>query len=799
MLLIERATLFTPDDVIVDGAVLIDGGRIVACGPAAEVAAPAGAAHIDAQGASVAPGFIDLQLNGALGDDFTQDPATIWRVAAHLPRWGCTAFLPTIITAPLTVVEQAQAVLAGGPPEGWRGAAPLGLHVEGPFLNPQKKGAHNPEHLRPPSLAHVAAWSPAQHVRLVTLAPELDGGLTTSGRPLVNLSLALNHALGGELVAGYHWFNLIIHAGAGLLLFGIVRRTLGQPVLAARFGPAALPLAWGAAALWLLHPLQTAAVTYIVQRAEVLMGLCYLLTLYAFIRMAEKPETGRRLGGDGAANRKPEGRFWAAISIVACLAGMACKEVMVTAPLMVLLYDRTFVAGGFRAAWARGWRYYLALAGTWVLLAWLVAGTGGRGGTAGFGIEVSPWEYALTQCQAVVHYLGLVVWPHPLVFDYGIATVNSPAAVWWQALLLAGLVAGTVVALVRRPVAGYAGAWFFALLAPSSSVVPVVTQTMAEHRMYLALAAPVILLAAGLHGWLGRRAWLVLGLLGVLGGGLTFRRNADYATADGLWADTVAKRPANARAHHNLGLAVQNLGRFEEAERHLRRAIALAPGSPEPLYNLGLVLTRLERPAEAIALYEAALKLGPDHAATHNNLANLLLATGRPDEAGRHYAEAVRLQPGSAGMRNSYGGWLIDAQRPAEALAQLEEAIRLDPGMAELRFNAGNACAALGRLPAAADHYREAIRLQPDHAEARNNLGNILLELDRLPEALGEFEAALRSRPDYFAPRRTLALLLLLHLHRPAEALPHLEILARLQPGNQEIAAALVRARAGGR
>jgi tetratricopeptide (TPR) repeat protein len=622
------------------------------------------------------------------------------------------------------------------------------------------------------------------------LAPELDGGLTTSGRPLVNLSLALNYALGGELVAGYHWFNLLIHAGAGLLLFGIVRRTLGQPVLATRFGSMALPLAWLVAALWLLHPLQTAAVTYIVQRAEVLMGLCYLLTLYAFIRMVEKPETG---------NRKPESRLWATISIVACLAGMACKEVMVTAPLMVLLYDRTFVAGSFRAAWTRGWRYYLALAGTWVLLAWLVAGTGGRGGTAGFGIEVSPWEYALTQCQAVVHYLGLVVWPHPLVFDYGIATVNSPAAVWWQALLLAGLVACTVVALIRRPAVGYAGAWFFALLAPSSSVVPVVTQTMAEHRVYLALAAPVILLAAGLHGWLGRRAWPVLGVLAVLGGGLTFRRNADYATAEGLWADTVAKRPANARAHHNLGLAVQNLGRFEEAERHLRRARELAPGSPEPLYNLALVLTRLERPAEAIALYQEALKLGPDHAATHNNLANLLLAAGRSDEAGRHYTEAVRLQPDSAGMRNSYGSWLIDAQRPAEALAQLEEAIRLDPGMAELRFNAGNACAALGQLPAAADHYRGAIRLQPDHAEAHNNLGNILLELDRLPEALGEFEAAVRARPDYFAARRTLALLLLLHLQRPAEAVPHLEVLARMQPGNQEIAAALARARAGGR
>lgn len=177
MQFIDHATLYTPDDVIADGAILIDGSRIVACGPAAEVAAPASAAHIDAQGASVAPGFIDLQLNGALGDDFTQDPATIWRVAAQLPRWGCTAFLPTIITAPLATVTAAQTVLAAGPPPGWRGALPLGLHVEGPFLNPQKKGAHNPVHLRLPSLEHVAAWSPAQHVRLVTLAPELDGAL----------------------------------------------------------------------------------------------------------------------------------------------------------------------------------------------------------------------------------------------------------------------------------------------------------------------------------------------------------------------------------------------------------------------------------------------------------------------------------------------------------------------------------------------------------------------------------------------------------------------------------------------
>ena len=125
----------------------------------------------------LAPGFIDLQINGAFGDDFTADPATIWRVAEGLPRYGVTAFLPTIITSPLEQVAAGQRIVTEGEPDGFRGARPLGLHVEGPFLNPQKKGAHNPKYLRLPSVEAVAGWSPATGIRLVTLAPELPWAL----------------------------------------------------------------------------------------------------------------------------------------------------------------------------------------------------------------------------------------------------------------------------------------------------------------------------------------------------------------------------------------------------------------------------------------------------------------------------------------------------------------------------------------------------------------------------------------------------------------------------------------------
>ena len=183
---------------------------------------------------------------------------------------------------------------------------------------------------------------------------------------MVNLSLAINYALGGMATWGYHALNLAIHILAGLTLFGVVRRTLLQPSLLTRFGQAALSLALAVAVIWTIHPLQTEAVTYIAQRAESLMGLFYLLTVYCFIRGTESETPG----------------IWYKLSVAACLLGMASKEVMISAPLMVLLYDRTFVGGSFRQAWERRRPLYMGLFGTWLLLGYLVVGTHNRNRTA---------------------------------------------------------------------------------------------------------------------------------------------------------------------------------------------------------------------------------------------------------------------------------------------------------------------------------------------------------------------------------------------------------------------------------
>ncbi|HVS51866.1 MAG TPA: tetratricopeptide repeat protein [Opitutaceae bacterium] len=589
------------------------------------------------------------------------------------------------------------------------------------------------------------------------LAPPALRGSSAAGRPIVNLSLALNRALGGDDVRGYHAFNLAVHLAAALALFGLVRRTLAH---VNRSGAAAgrreldpTATACAIALLWVVHPLLTESVTCIIQRTESLMGLFYLLTLYCFARSAE----GRSTDGTGFSRH---GRGWGIMAVAACALGAATKEVAATAPVLVLLYDRTFLAGSFRAAWRARWRWHAALAATWIVVALLIWRSETRGGTVGFGRGVAWWEYALTQCRAIVLYLRLALWPHPLVLDYGTDVVRDPFAVLPQALLLAVLLAATFWALVRRPRLGFLGASFFVVLAPSSSVVPIVTQTMAEHRMYLPLAAVIAGAVLALRACGARAAWPIVAAAGVALAGATLARNRDYGTADAIWHDTVAKRPGNARAHFALAQIADAAGRRDEAIAEGEIALRLQPDDPVAHFNLAFDLDRAGRFEEAAARYREAARLRPDAAAAHVNLVGVLVELGRLDEAIAEAETVVRMQPASGEDQFNLGRLLALAGRFTEALPHAEAAVRLMPKVAESHYRLGHVLVRLGRTEDAAAAFREATRLAPDHFEAHMNLAGALMVLGRPAEAVPVYETALRLKPDDPLARTNLALAL---------------------------------------
>ena len=312
---------------------------------------------------------------------------------------------------------------------------------------------------------------------------------TAEGRPLLNLSLAINYAMGGLDPFGYHVFNFAVHAFNALLLFGLARRTLELKIIAPRYRRHSASIAWAIALLWAVHPIQTESVTYIVQRVEAMASFFYLATLYALARGAESQVRARRAAS----------AVWFALGIVSCWLGTLTKEIIVSAPLMALLYDRVFLARSWREVWRSRGGVHLGLFASWGLLAQML--TSGSH-TKGFGVGVTPMQYFLTQWVALVRYLSIAFWPRELFIRGGNSVVLPDFRVALCGLTLVVLVLATVAAWRLTPPLGWLATSFFAILSPSSSFIPIATQAMTVHRMYLALAVVVALAVfAGFEVW----------------------------------------------------------------------------------------------------------------------------------------------------------------------------------------------------------------------------------------------------------------------------------------------------------
>ncbi len=466
-------------------------------------------------------------------------------------------------------------------------------------------------------------------------------------RPLVGLTLWFNRALGGHL-ADFHLFNLVVHVTATLLLFGVVRRTcrLGGVSVAQSYVIAAV-----GSAGWGVHPILTQSVTYIIQRAESMMGMFLLLTLYCFVRAVPSSSQKR----------------WLAASVFACALGMLSKPVMVVAPLMVLLFDWQFCCVQYPF---RRWRYYAALLATAGISIALMLFPNESSSTVGVGVGLlSPWRYLLTQSAVIIHYLWLLVWPRDLCFDYAWPSAPRLLSVWWQALLLIALIVLAFVGTRKRNLAAFGLATFFLLLLPTSSIIPVADAAV-EHRLYLPLVGMIVCTGTLLYRLMSplRRGIALYAMIAVVTvvalGARTYDRNADYHRVERMARDTVRLRPDNFRARSALVLALLDAQQYEAGELEARELVArLERGMtlggvyaetggmnaygyyPVGLTQLGRSLLFLGKPVDALVAFNRALDVRPEHKEAWLGKALALHESGRSAQALDAIADALKLDP----------------------------------------------------------------------------------------------------------------------------------------------------------
>ena len=456
---------------------------------------------------------------------------------------------------------------------------------------------------------------------------------SSARRPLGYYSLQLDYAVHGNGVFGYHLVNIAIHAAAAVVLFLLIGKSL--QCSARVFDPAetldrrspginSTWLAFAAALLWAIHPLQTSSVTYLIQRFESLMGLGFLLCLYGVLRGA-------------TAAGKSSKWSWYVLAWLAYCGSIASKEIAAACPLVVLLYDRAFLAGSWRGAVKQRWPLYLAFLPP---LGWLAATMRGTlssedGSNAGFGYQgVTPWEYLRSQGGVILHYLRLSFWPDSLCLDYGWPVATSPLAIYLPGAIVLALLFLSLWAMWKLPKLGFLGLSFFLILAPTSSIMPIADLAF-EHRMYLPLAAVVILavlavdrlLARQLADAGARRKWF-LAVTGCCAAALAVRtivRNQDYRNPYTMWAKVARQSPHNARAHTNLAFLLDAAGKNAEAIVHLEAAMRATPKYPRAYSFRGDMLAKQGETDAAIRLYHEALQIHPRYVTAHLHLAKVLL------------------------------------------------------------------------------------------------------------------------------------------------------------------------------
>ena len=677
--------------------------------------------------------------------------------------------------------------------------------------------------------------------------PMTYGGQLT--RPILYFTLAVNYAISELRPWSYHIFNLAVHVLAAMALYGLVSRTLLMPRLRERFAKHAPVLAMIVAMIWLVHPMLTSAVTYVVQRAESMMGLMYLLTLYCSVR--------------AITSQRPATWFWFALAAVACAVGMGCKQIMVTAPLMVLAYDWTFmrttpperrrlmiyfvlvamIAGLviFKGALARmlglgdgAWvlhfvaalpvlglvydmvssktlspqfrqriALYLGVAAAGYAVLALTLSVTPMDDTAGFEMRnISWWQYGLTELGVHVKYLALAFVPHPLCLDYELPTINSIVEVWPYAIIIAALLGLTVWGLIKRPELGFLGLWYFLILAPSSSIMPIKDKIF-EFRVYVSLAALIALLVFGAYR-LG-----VKYLPGIRPGARKFLdNNLSAAVCASIGVSLVGMIWAALFVYGLLPGFIQTAGSVVDLLGSPNRGSATHSGL---MFVAGGLMVLIPLAVIFLAAKLAMRVVFPESAEDEDEdedenpagagwtggmgvsavLVLVLMSMSilrnydyRSEES--IWRQTLQLRPLNPRAHSNMGVVLLLAGKTEEGLWHLHESINCDPTFQDALYNLGVMGGKMGKVVESLYWYKRCLAVDGRYLTARFNLAVAYQEINRPTDALAEYMIMLQQDKNHLGALHNAAVILK-DTGRAAQALPMFLRVLELDPnGNPQ-------------
>ncbi len=593
-----------------------------------------------------------------------------------------------------------------------------------------------------------------------------------------SLSFALNFKLWGLNVTGYHIVNLIIHILNSFLVYFIVLLTFKTPLLQSsisknRSQEYPYPLiALLSALIFISHPVQTGAVTYIVQRFASLATFFYLLSLLMYTKA-----------------RLSQNLVYFLLSFISAILAMKTKEISFTLPFIVVLYEFYFFGKSQFYLNKKRLLFLIPFLLTLIIIPLSIL----KGSTPLTDVlnELSGLQqetdaiprvvYLMTQFRVIVTYIRLLFMPVNLNLDYDYTLSSSFfEAQTFLSFLFLLFIFGLAVYLLRRGLKTGNGpcllisfgiVWFFLTLSVESSLIPI-RDIIFEHRLYLPFAGAAISFSTTLFFLLiniKERFMLrinvlwslfILFLLTIIPLGIaSYNRNLVWKDGITLWEDVIKKSPNKARGYNNLGNAFFLKGFTDKSIGYFEIALRLKPNYAEAYNNLGNVYYSKGQIDKAVELFQASININPDYADAHNNLGVVYKEKGQTDKAIEHYNYAMRQKPGLAEVYSNLGVVYGSNGQIDKAIEYFQTSLRVRPDYADAHNNLGAAYKAKGLSGKAAEHYHKALKLKPGFVKVHINLGLLYLEMGEIEKSRKEFETALKLSPDSYHAREFLNLI----------------------------------------